>query len=116
MNWQQDGYIYESNMQLDKIYPEPAPQTSFYDQNSNTAIPQTSSPARPRRHQPQIPRKRSLERQKGFEQYEDSSNTPSTLNRTPLIPPDHQVAAPFPKKLPQISKASNKSSIFLKVD
>lgn len=109
-------------MQTDKNSTNSIPKTFSIEQSMNNfEIPQTSSPAKPRRYQPLIPRKRSLERQKGFEQYEDSSNTPSipprtssVRPRTPLSQPD-QVSTPLPKKLPQISQTFNVSSIFTKV-
>ncbi|XP_025017990.1 uncharacterized protein LOC112539558 [Tetranychus urticae] len=73
---------------------------------------------RTRRQQPAIPRKRSLERQGGFEQYEDTSSHGSQIGSGMSRPIsnnhlDQAVGGPTtsstPKKLPQISQIVQRS-------
>lgn len=111
----QESSDYESSIQLENSYNDLEAQSGPSNQSSVSQYP-TQTP-RTRRQQPAIPRKRSLERQVGFEHAETdsggSSNTAKTSGRSKLIQPDPQVPISQQKKLPQISQFMHKVYTFM---
>ncbi|XP_074596805.1 unc-13 isoform X2 [Brevipalpus obovatus] len=108
----QESSDYESSIQLENSYNDLEAQSGPSNQSSVSQY-STQTP-RTRRQQPPIPRKRSLERQVGFEHTETdsggSSNTAKTSGRSKLIQPDPQVPISQQKKLPQISQFMHKET------